>query len=235
MQLWIRSDVRPWLVPIFRAAGERRGEFAGPNARELAGGRGGAKVVDGPTQAVVVRPFRRGGLPAAVLFDLYFGWTPRPFREVDATEGFRRRGAPVVEVLGAAVHWLVPGCYRGWLATRYLPGACTLWEWASGGATAAERRAVFRKVGAAIRRLHECGGRHPDLNLTNILVHDDGGAVAVVLIDFDRGRRVARWYRTADADLARLRRSAHKLDPQGTRISEQDLTELEAAYRGVGA
>jgi 3-deoxy-D-manno-octulosonic acid kinase len=199
--------------------------------RDLTGGRGGAKVVEGSADAVVVRPFRRGGLPAVLLFDLYFGWTPRPFREVDATEALRRQGAPVIEVLGAAVHWIVPGCYRGWLATRYLPGACTLWEWLSDAHTPVARTDVLRRVGEAIRRLHECGGRHPDLNLTNVLVQSGPGAPVIVFIDFDRARRGAHRYRTADADLARLRRSVQKLDPRGERISAQDFADLEAAYR----
>jgi hypothetical protein len=228
----VRSDLRSWMVPLLRAA---KGQWAAYATRAVTSGRGGALVVQAAgDHAVVVRPCRRGGLPARLLYDAYVGWRPRPFRELSVTETLRQRGAPVVEVYGAAVEWVWPGCYKGWVATRYMPGARTFWEWAAATPPAPERVAVLRQVGNAIRRLHDCGGRHPDLNLNNILVcpaSAPSGAPAVLFIDFDRARMSAGWGRTPEADIERLRRSARKLDPEGKCVTADDLARVQIAYQ----
>jgi len=230
--LLVRADVCNWVVPLLHAA---EGDWRGYDTLPVAGGRGGALVVRGPQgHAVVVRPYRRGGLPARLLHDTYCGWSPRPFRELCFTEALRQRGAPVVEVYAAAVRWLIPGCYRGWLVSRYVPGARSLWAWVSATPAPPERRAVFRQVGHALRRLHDRGGQHPDLNLNNILVCGGPHTPEVVFIDFDRARPFARG-RTSAADFARLRRSAQKLDPRGEHVAAADFEDLEAAYQAGGA
>lgn len=227
-RLLVRSDVRDWMVPLLRQAGS---DWAGYATRALTGGRGGAIVVQAQRHEVAVRSCRRGGLRAWVLPDTYVGWAPRPFREVRATEALRQRGAPVVEVYGAAVRWLAPGCYKGWVATRYIPEARTFWEWACTAPCAAERVATVRRVGQAIRRLHDCGGRHPDLNLNNILICPALESSMVRFIDFDRSFASGLRWRTPQADLTRLRRSAGKLDPEAKFVTPADLERLEAAYR----
>lgn len=223
MHSLVRTDVRVWLVPLLRAA---RTHWDGYATRPLAGGRGGARIV--PAHNVVVRPYRRGGLPARLLHDTYFGWNPRPFRELCVTAALRDRGAPVAEVYGAAVEWLLPGCYRGWLATRYIGGARTLWDWASQPAPATERAPVLRGIGKAVRRLHECGARHPDLNANNILLC---GASDVVFIDFDRAHVGTGGGEDGRPDLDRLWRSLRKLDPESRCVSAADFELLRAAYR----
>ncbi|MFQ5665724.1 MAG: lipopolysaccharide kinase InaA family protein [Candidatus Binatia bacterium] len=231
----VRSDVRSWMVPLLQAAGR---DGMQEISRRFAGGRGGTSVVCRHGRAVVLRPCRRGGLPARLLRDTYFGWRPRPFRELCVTETLRRRGAPAVEVYGAAVWWHLPGCYRGWLATRYLSQTRTFWEWAVHAVPIEKREVVMRQVGRAIRRLHDSGGRHPDLNVHNILICPPpcstqvAGTPAVVLIDFDRARMNQRG--RPEADLERLHRSARKLDPQGARVTVADLRHVEAGYRESG-
>jgi 3-deoxy-D-manno-octulosonic acid kinase len=230
--LLVRSDLRAWIVPLLRAAGA---DWAGYTTRRLVAGRGGTTLVQGGGHAAVVRQYRRGGLPARLWHDTYFGVHARPFRELRVTEALRQRGAPVVEVYGASVRWIAPACYRGWLATRYVAGARSFWEWASSAVSAEERAKVLRRVGVAARRLHDSGGRHPDLNLNNILLRAPADASAepeVLFIDFDRARATAAFCRPPRADLARLRRSARKLDPQGRQVTAADLECLEAAYWG---
>jgi 3-deoxy-D-manno-octulosonic acid kinase len=227
----VRSDLRTSILPLLRAAA---GDWAGYATRALSGGRGGVRVVHMTDHQVVVRPYRRGGLPSRVFRDTYFGLTPRPFRELCVTEALRRQGIPTVEVYGASVRWLVPGCYKGWLATRYVSGACTFWEWICAAPAARERAAVLASIGKATRRLHDTGARHPDLNLNNILIRAAASSPSmpeVWFIDFDRARVAGPCRRTSSADLARLRRSARKLDPEGARLTAADLDCLEAAYR----
>jgi 3-deoxy-D-manno-octulosonic acid kinase len=247
-RLLLRRDARDWLLPLLRAV--VAGDCSVYQPRVLSGGRGGTTVVGAGGLEVVVRPYRRGGLPARLLHDTYVGYRPRPFRELAVTEALRQRGAPVVEVHGAAVRWLLPGCYRGWLLTRYVAGAQTFWAWAGGAQAPAARDDVLRRVGATIRRLHACGARHPDLNMNNILICPAAGGAEVLLIDFDRaptllGKETADLRRVPAfdtpprdggysgrtvPDLDRLRRSIRKLDPEGRFITATDFEKLCAAY-----
>ncbi len=224
----VRSEAREWLVPLLLAGARDARALA---AHSLAGGRGGAFHVRVNAHEVVLRSCRRGGVPACVLRDTYFGCVPRPFREVNLLTTLRRRGAPVVEAMGASVRWVLPGCYKGWVATRYVLGARSLWEWATGTANQWNRGAVWRSVGRAIRQLHDAGARHPDLNLRNVLLSSDGDTPAVWLVDFDRpwlagGRR-------PQADLLRLERSARKLDPRGQWVTKADFADLHTGYAGA--
>jgi len=223
----VRADGREWLVPLLLSA--VRGEAAANAVRALGGGRGGSVVARVQGNEVVLRPCRRGGLPAHLLRETYLGWSPRPLRELCTLERLRCLGVPVVEPLGACARWLVPGCYRGWIVTRYVQGACTVWDWATGGTADADRVAVWRQVGRAIRQLHRAGARHPDLNLHNILLRPAAEGEAIVFVDFDQPR-LAAVFRNAAADLARLRRSARKLDPQGNNITTRDLDHLLSGY-----
>lgn len=228
--LLVRSESRHWLVPLLLSAGHA----AGAAVRELGGGRGGATAVTTPEGEVVLRPCRRGGLPARFLRETYFGWRPRPFRELRTLAWLRARGVPAVEPLGAVVRWVAPGCYRGWLVTRYESDARTLWEWTATGAGDSERAAVWRQVGASIRRLHRARAAHPDLNVRNILLCIGPRDTRVVFVDFDRPS-LSAWCHGQGADLRRLRRSARKLDPDGSRITESDLEYLRRGYEAAGA
>ena len=231
MTVLVRSDVRRWVLPLLVDVSRGRHPVA---TRFLAGGRGGSALYTYAEGEVVLRTCRRGGLPAYLMHDAYVGCRPRPFRELGVTDILCQRGAPVIEVYGAAVRWRLPGLYNGWLATRFFPAARTLWQWASARPGPAERIAGFRQVGRAVAALHCAGGHHPDLNLNNILIGPrsaDGVEPKVVLIDFDRARLAQGSPQQAEADLQRLTRSARKLDPGGAIISVADLDAVRAAYR----
>jgi len=221
----VQSEAREWLAPLLLAGAH---DLDALDTRPLAGGRGGAMQLQVNAHDVVLRSCRRGGFPARILRDTYFGCRPRPFRELAALNTLRRRGVPVVEALGACVRWVLPGCYRGWVATRYVPGATSVWDWATGTPGAWDRRTVWRAVGRAVRQLHEAGARHPDLNLRNVLLSPGPNAPTVWLLDLDQP-----WLSGGfgpHADLARLERSARKLDSGGQWVTREDLTELRAGY-----
>ncbi len=229
----VRRDAQSWLIDLLLAA---QHGWAGYRTRPIGSGRGGAVVVTVREHEVVVRHGRRGGLPARLLDDVYFGVRPRPFVELRVTETLRQRGAPVIQPLGAVAHWVFPGVYRSWLATVYVPGSRTLWQWAQENPAALQREETLARAGAAVRRLHAAGARHPDLNLNNILVCEAGpaGRAELLLVDFDRAQLAAPSLRTALADLARLRRSARKLDPEGVTVTDADLGRLEKGYHAPG-
>ena len=83
-------------------------------------------------------------------------------------------------------------------------------------------------IGRVIRRFHDAGVHHPDLNAHNILLTPS----EVYIIDFDRGTlRKRGWW--ADTTLVRLYRSLEKLTllaaPES--FTDQDWHTLLAGYR----
>jgi len=224
LRVQVRADLSAELIEVFRAAAS---EWAGYATLPIADGRGGSVIVAPAVgqPRLLVRRCLRGGLPAKFVRGTYLGFSPRPFRELRVMKSLYERGAPVAEPYGAAVQWLFPGCYRGWLATRFIEGSCTLWKWLRDQTPPpAERRAVLEEVGQSIRKVRSLGVWHADLNLHNILIVP-AAAQRVVLIDFDRANEATD--ENISAELKRLRRSAHKLDPQGKIITEQDLSLLK--------
>ena len=196
--------------------------------RPLLGGRGGIALHDsGDRHDIVLRPCRRGGAIAHFNRDLYFGFSPRPFREVRNTEILRRRGVPTVEMLGAAVSWLMPGCYRAAVASAYAVGAVNLWQYLR-SAEPAQRSAACAVAAATTRALHDAGGVHPDLNLQNYLVRRRGDALEALVIDCDRIhlRPVDDGDRRRAFD--RICRSIRRLDPDSEIISAECIEALSA-------
>ncbi len=166
---------------------------------------------------VLLRRYRHGGAFRRLTGSVFFTWPPRPFRELIITEELRRRGIPTVEVCGACVEPVWGPFYRGWLATRAIPGAQDLWAALQSGFVrdAGEERCL-RAVARSVRALHREGVYHADLNLKNILVRLENGGVTGYIIDFDKAKlfpgNLPR--RLAKRNLDRLLRSVCKLDPE---------------------
>jgi tRNA A-37 threonylcarbamoyl transferase component Bud32 len=200
----------------------------------LAGGRGAVWAVSlGDHERGVLRWYRRGGAIRHLIHDRYFGWTPRPIRELAVTEAVIQRGVPAAEVLAARVDRLPWGWYRGAIVTRELTGAMTLADALRRHPEGGVRAAVLTAVGSAVRELHERGVSHRDLNATNVLVSRDSGALQVCFIDFDRAEvrsAVGRW--TRERELRRLERSLAKLARAGMPLRSDDTRVLRAAYMG---
>lgn len=182
-----------------------------PEVSAASGGRGNAWFVGDDRQQLVLRHYLRGGKAALVSRDryVYTGLDrTRSFREFDLLLRLYRAGLPVPEPVAALAEPRVL-TYRAAILTRAIPAAESL------GALLARSRVTdgaMDDVGACIRRFHDAGVWHADLNANNILFDADG---RVYLIDFDRGRvrTGAGW---ADANLARLRRSLDKLAQRDT-------------------
>ena len=187
-------------------------------------------------QTIVFRSYRRGGLLSRFIRETYWTRPPRPFLELATTEEARRRGAPVPEALGARIDLLAAGCYRGALVTRYLHDTETLWRVFTRGQDVERRRSLSRRAGRAVRVLQDAGIYHPDLNLSNCIVRDEGGRVQVFVVDLDRaGARsgaLPRFQRRRM--LRRLERSVRKLDPYGEVLAAADLAALRDACNARG-
>jgi 3-deoxy-D-manno-octulosonic acid kinase len=209
LRLVVRQDVRDVLVPLL-VAWARGTALPG---RPLPGGRGGVRAYDlGGRLAVVLRPYRRGGLVARLNSDVYCGVRSRPARELAVTESLRVLGVPTVEMLAAATRWLVPGCYRGAVVSREVADAVNLWEYLQ-RVEAPERARACAATAAVTRLLHDRGAVHPDLNLQNYLIRRRGADLDVRIIDCDGVRLGRVGARDRQAAFDRLCRSIRRLDP----------------------
>lgn len=190
-------------------------------------GRGLTLFVEYGDRHWVLRHYRRGGWAAALFGDRYL-WTgerrTRPMREWRLMSELHAEGLPVPAPVAA--RYVRDGFfYRGDLITERIVDALPLSAWLERGAVALTH---WRAVGACIRRFHESGVCHADLNAHNILVDTAG---TVWLIDFDRGTRrdPGVWQQ---ANLARLRRSLVKINaalPRG-RCGEPEWHALTQGY-----
>ncbi|MCC6848915.1 MAG: hypothetical protein IT294_10475 [Deltaproteobacteria bacterium] len=198
----------------------------------LAGGRGAVWAVDlADGERGVLRWYRRGGAIRHLVYDRYFGWTPRPIRELAVTHAVIERGVPAPEVLAARVDRLPWGWYRGAIVTREVRDAATFADVLRRTRAPEERARVLAAVGRAVRDLHDRGVHHRDLNANNILVREPWAVPAVSFIDFDRAEvRRALGAGTRRRELRRLARSLRKLARGGMTLAADDIERLQQAY-----
>ena len=208
-----------WFEPRYWAG---RGELEG-SAR----GRGATHFVRSAGRRFVLRHYRRGGLLARLWGDRYL-WrgaqNTRPFEEWQLTYRLHRAGLPVPAPL-AARYRQQGFTYSGDLITERLPVVGSLSECLRTGALSL---LTWIAIGRCIRRFHDLGVCHADLNAHNVLLSDE----AVYLIDFDRCqlRRPGLW---CDGNLVRLRRSLEKVTYAlpAERFGEADWHGLLDGYR----
>ncbi|MDX1442559.1 MAG: 3-deoxy-D-manno-octulosonic acid kinase [Gammaproteobacteria bacterium] len=190
---------------------------------EPLGGRGAAwRIQDGDIDWVL-RQYRRGGLVGRVVLDWYFYAgleRTRPFHEWYITARLHDEGLPVPRPVAARVDRGLIG-YRGALITATVPGT----SFASMLESAGE--ATWRAIGRTVRRLHDAGAWHADLNAHNILVEGD----SVTVIDWDRGQVRPQDTAWREANLKRLRRSLDKLRPEDPAM-DAGWRALRDAYNG---
>ncbi len=196
-------------------------------------GRGSAWFVDAPFGPVVLRQYLRGGWVAKISRQNYFFTTvarSRPIREFDILAKLFEQGLPVPRPVAALCehHGLIS---TGSIITARIPGARTLVDFFPGNGTGpVSDPAFWRSVGKCIRRFHNAGVWHADLNARNILLDDE---MQVYLIDFDRAHFTPGKPVNGKRNLERLQRSLTKLWP-AAKVSELDSVwlQLRAGYHG---
>lgn len=161
-----------------------------------------------PTEQWVLRPYRRGGMVAKLSQKRYL-WTgrerTRAFRELRLTAALFEQGLPVPRPVASSVtcYGLT---YEAALITVRIAGARALAELLTQGVA---DETLLQRVGNMIKRFHQAGLDHVDLNARNILV-DEKGKPWLIDLDRCRLRPVGKWQ--AD-NLARLERSIAKFAP----------------------
>ena len=169
-------------------------------------GRGNTLIVADEGGEFVLRHYLRGGLAGRLFYDSYV-WAgaerTRAFSEWRLLARLYSMGLPVPKPAAARVirHGLI---YRADLLTVKIDGIRPL----SDRIAAAEGGMQFwRNLGAVIRRFHDSGVYHADLNAYNVQV---GEQDEIYLLDFDRSgiRTAGSW---KQANLQRLHRSLRKI------------------------
>jgi 3-deoxy-D-manno-octulosonic acid kinase len=178
-----------------------RGFLDGPTV-----GRGGGYFLRFGSQEWVWRHYRRGGIIAKVLADEFVGWRldyTRSWMEWRLLADLYGRGFPVPRPVAAFVSRKF-GYYRCDLITQRIAPAQNLSALLEKAPLPAE---VWVSIGACVRRFHNAGIYHADLNANNVLLDDQ---MHVYLIDFDRSgqRRGGLWQRK---NIARFKRSLEKI------------------------
>jgi tRNA A-37 threonylcarbamoyl transferase component Bud32 len=155
----------------------------------IAGGRDGAGVLALPRagERVVVRSLRHGGLLASILGQRYWG-AARVERELRVAYALTAAGAPVAAPAFALARRRVGPLWQCAIATQHVAGAHTLLDALRATRDAEARAASLAACATALRALHDRGGRHADLNATNVLVGNSGTTPRATLIDLDRAR-----------------------------------------------
>ena len=176
-----------------------------------------------------LRHYRRGGAAARLTADRYL-WLglerTRAFREWRLLRELHDHGLPVPNPVAA--HVSRSGLtWRGDIITELIADTRSL---ASTLAAGRIDDRTWQAVGTTLRRFHDRGVDHADLNAHNVLL---APGLRVFLVDFDRGavRAGAAWKRR---NLDRLRRSLYKISrTSGAAFGESDWLRLQEGYRSA--
>lgn len=173
----------------------------------FAEGRGTTFFVQHQGQDFVLRHYQRGGLVAKISQEKYF-WLglqfTRPWQEWKLLEKMLNKGLPVP--IPAAIQVNRKGLlYTADLMMHRIPHSRTLMHILMSEELT---EGYWIAIGSIIRRFHEEGVYHSDLNSNNILI-DDGGRC--YLIDFDKCKIQKPKLKWQKENLLRLKRSLNKI------------------------
>jgi len=183
-------------------------EQAGGQADGNTGGMGRAQVIyfSQGEKSYVLKHYFRGGAVAKILKDRYLGISiikSRAFREFRLLKKMNELGLPVPVAVAAHVN---KGMlfYRADLITEEIKQVKTLSDVLTGDALGEQS---WQKIGRCIKRFHQHGIYHADLNARNILLTD---SLEIYLIDFDNSFIRLGSGAWKMANLSRLKRSLLK-------------------------
>ena len=220
-------------VPGFSPSWFDRDALERAGARETDGGRVPAlffraDAADGGGE-FVLKHYRRGGWVGRFVRDAYCYTgeaAVRSFREWRLLGRLQRLGLPAPVPCAARYHRRGP-YYSADLITSRLR-AEPLSRVLECKRLPAGR---WRALGVVLRRFHDAGIYHADLNAHNVLLGD--GEAEIFLVDFDRAR-VVRLSARLQSNLERLRRSLAKLRRELPvfEYRDEDFSELLSGYHG---
>ncbi|MFP4285388.1 MAG: 3-deoxy-D-manno-octulosonic acid kinase [Desulfovermiculus sp.] len=193
-----------------------------------ASGRGNAYAVVYNTAHFFLRHYQRGGVFGPLLHDYYL-WTglhaTRAWREFKLLADMANSGLPVPRPVAA--HVKRKGIlYQADIVTERINGSATLTQLLAHGQLA---DTMWKAIGSCIRRFHDQGVFHADLNAHNILIDEKH---TIWLIDFDRSFKARLGNRGKQANLRRLKRSLHKVWPDEVKTRLPITHAWDLLYKG---
>jgi len=185
-------------------------------------------------ERMVLRQYFHGGLFRAFTRSLYL-FSSRSFRELALTEEIRSCGIPTIQPIAAIHRFILRPLYQAYLFSLEIPYSKDLIQYFQeiGPHPSREnlilKRKTIRSTGLFLRKFHQSGFFHGDLQLKNILVSGD----QLFLIDFDRSyRKRTLSIRERMKNLLRLNRSVAKWRRLGLPITRTDRWRFFLAYAG---
>jgi len=168
---------------------------------------------------LLLKKLHRGGL-LGPLWRARFPGLRRLVANLELPVEARRRGVATPPPVALLLREGPPGLYQGWLAMEEIPGSIDLGRrFRSGDPPGSVALDAAMRV---VRGMHDAGVEHPDLNLGNLLVREEGGRPPEAwVVDLDRARLHER-----PLSLALRRRSLRRL--------ERSFMKLRHLERGAG-
>ena len=161
-------------------------------AASLAGGRGPQRRIDlpGSSLGLRLREARRGGVLANLLADRFLS-PARVERELALWLRLRDRGAPLPAPVAAVARRRGPLWQTHFAALEH-PHAVDGLAWLASAPSPEALRRGIEAVARGLRRFHDAGAVHGDLNLRNVLIEPGGSSGPECLfIDLDHARSLA--------------------------------------------
>jgi hypothetical protein len=199
-----------------------------PDRRELSG-RGVAYAITIPGTATrgVVRHNRHGGFFARVTDDLFLRPTRAP-TELAISERLLAAGISTPRVLGYVVYDVGGGLARSDVVTLEVTPSADLGAALDPASPEASRGAALDATATLVAALSQCGARHRDLNVKNVLLAGDAGVPHAYVLYVDR---ITFGNPPRDAlrhNLARLRHSARTRRKRlGASVTDAELAQLD--------
>jgi tRNA A-37 threonylcarbamoyl transferase component Bud32 len=154
-----------------------------------AAGRGETALVEipGSLEKLVLRRLLHGGLLGPLLGAAFLGMG-RPLRELQVTARLRRAGAPVPRPALALGRRIAGPFWAPVVGTYLEPNAVDALAFLEAGPDRSRLLRAAEAMGGAVRRFHDEGGRHADLNVKNLLIRERGDTLECIVIDLDKAR-----------------------------------------------
>lgn len=234
----IRSPAAVWIVRRGCEDAVKRGDLdflmQGGERRQPGAGGGRGPIVRFllAGQPAVGKRALRGGFLGPVFGRLYLG-KRRGLDQVRAAVRLGRAGVstPVVLAFGSA-RAFGPLCAQV-IVTRELQDAQNLFELAAGAPPLRRRRDIILLCADLVRRMHDTGFLHADLNVSNIVLERGPAGETLHVVDLDRGRfRQILSPRMRLCNLARLLRSYEKWIAGRLRLSRREEICFLQSYGG---
>ena len=234
----IRSPAAVWIVRRGYEKGIERGDLdfllqgkAGGPAR-AGSGRGPLARILLAGQPAVGKRALHGGLLGPLIGRLYFG-NRRGLDQVRAAVRLGLAGVPTPTVLAfGSARAFCPFCAQA-IVTRELQGAQNLFELAGGAPPPRRRRDLLLLCADLVRRMHDAGFLHADLNLSNLVLERGPTGETLHVVDLDRGRfRQVVSPELRLRNLARLLRSYEKWIAGRLRLSRREEIRFLRRYGG---